>query len=335
MIGVNRTSDQSEKVLSQLQEHYGDNLLFESVDFIDKATDGPNPEFQNMAYAYLSEMAIRRGNVDDLMFIDVDEYWTPVDFKTSISEHLDTLPYYDVVSYDWMLQEADPEPFQAPFKNTIVYTEPGLDKPYYVKSLLKTKSADRVEFFGPHRPKIDQAGVRLNSNGSLFEPLNKGFRTHAPKLKRQKAFLLHRIKRSETEYLASQQRPTFRQIPGQRLKPKTNFYRNEFVSSVAKHERLPFTVDNNYYRSLNQLIARCNLGNILNEERARISRVSEQVLPESVYLDESNIDTYLHKLFGTSKFDELVESVSESCSPQIKARIQRFIESKGLSFDSK
>ena len=52
------------------------------------------------------------------MLLDIDEFWTPADFKTSIKEAIRLFNYPQVINFNWFVH-CDEEPFSTCFKNEI------------------------------------------------------------------------------------------------------------------------------------------------------------------------------------------------------------------------
>jgi hypothetical protein len=330
IVGINRTDDQSLEVLGRLKRVYGERLHFEEIDFIDKATRGPNLQMQNMSYAYLAEMEVRQGNSDAIMMIDIDEFWTPSDFQSSISDVLENLPEHDMVSFHWCMQDVDEFPFSPPFKNTQYYVDSNIE--HWVKTLFKTDCYDDIQFFGPHRQITQSESVRIDASGIEVEPKHKGFSQVAPDLDKLSAFVLHRVKRSEIEYLAHQKTPAVSNAH-LAIRPMVNNYRNNFITDSPTVVEFPFTVPDVYYENLQALIERCELSNILSRERQQLETKAENFLDGDMSVIEEFIELYLHKSLGTFQFPKLVELVKDkSTNQEVIETVRAFCEQHAQPF---
>jgi len=189
---VNNTRDNSIAILDKIAAHHP----VKFCDLGETPIDG-RTSFQRRAYLELLKRA-RRDGVTHLMFLDIDEFWTPGNFEESIHNVLGHWPDANVVSFQWALKCREPSPFGAPFdqSNAIIWNR-------HVKSIFETRL--KLEFIGAHNVRGPQVRNVL-ADGQVLDPAGQSLlKTHPLLLNLRRAppyFVLHRIWRSPMEYVA-------------------------------------------------------------------------------------------------------------------------------------
>ena len=188
---VNKTTDRTCEILRRIALKY-------PVEFTDVGSGWYGPEqlsFQKAAYTELLAKAGRLG-AHRLLFIDIDELWTPRDFQTSVERYLTDLGRPEIVSFEWALLRSDYQLFglgcqynNQLCKNNHLKTlfNPGLD--------ITKLSVHNVECVGVPNVLADGAPNPRPYKDRLMEP-----NIHALPLR--PAFILHRYWRSPLEYVA-------------------------------------------------------------------------------------------------------------------------------------
>lgn len=186
---VNNTSDNSIEILDLVAKRY-------PVRFRDAGpTDPAVGAFQKDAYRAIWEAS--QHSASHLCFLDIDEFWTALDFEQSVHACVERLGNPDIVSFEWALKRSDNEPFTRPFQRTNALVKNG-----HLKSLFRVDLpiqavqvhnvlapgasnvlADGTPCPEPYAPKIASSFVR----GIPLKPY----------------FIMHRFWRSEFEYIAS------------------------------------------------------------------------------------------------------------------------------------
>jgi len=300
-LGVNRTTDKTIEVLDAICSQYS-NVKYFVMDWIDKDADksGINPSMQGLSFSFLANEAFRSPNVSHCLSVDADEFFYPTDFKQDISQFINSMPYNCKLSIHWACQEIDERPFSPPFENKNYYTTP------QVKTIISREAFDNLRKFTLHVPllKIDDQSPHIDASGEYFKP-GKHREISEPNFnKDQNAFILHRMIRSEVEYLAL----LLRKRPSSALRVKDN------RDGIIRRSKL-LTIDLNndklqpYYRSLDNFIVDCNLGSTLTQIRNEIVNSSREILTVSDEELLKYIDVYYKVLQGTSLFSALHERV--------------------------
>lgn len=308
VIGVNRTTDKTVEVINRLKLVYGERLQYKYIDFIDKSVEGRHERLQHIGYSYLVTQEIESDCVSQFLIIDIDEFWVTKDFKTSISEYCKQLPEYHILSFPWIFEGLNNTEFLPPFKVMTGYTHQS-ENIYCVKSLFKQEIYDDVEIFAPHRPKTNsRKWIRLDSKGRLFEPYVKGFTLTPPVYSDLEAFILHRAKRSEIEYLAGQfQLDNF--SPNRPIKPSSNRYRNNYKLDNKYIFSLDLDIPDSYFQSLNKVIKESDLERLLTQIRSEIRRKANNFISQPTEVLQEYGHDFMQKSFGTYAFPIVVERI--------------------------
>ncbi len=188
---VNQTTDNTDDLIAQLALLSG--VRFRFVDhLLDQSEHLP---FQIAAYKE-AFLRARGDGVTHILFLDIDEFWTPADFVTTIAQFLANHATANVLCFPWLVPHEDKEPFSPAFA-----ASQRLQHNAHVKSLVATHSP--ISRFGVHVPDISDPNAKfIMSDGREIGP-NPGPK---PLTLEQysgipAAFILHRMWRSPLEYL--------------------------------------------------------------------------------------------------------------------------------------
>ncbi len=189
---VNRTTDNSESVLSKVVS-VSPNVKWRSIDWIDLIEGNVSRDIQKIAYSQAYNDA--KKNFTHLFFIDIDEFWIPANFKDSIVECIKKLKSPDAIYFEWANELGHDAPFQSLSKSH-GYQAHELGKTLFSTSAPLNKISIHRHFFKRHESYI-------LANGDIFEADDK----NAQAVSKNKSclkpyFILHRISRSEEEYVS-------------------------------------------------------------------------------------------------------------------------------------
>lgn len=208
-VWVNNSTDESINLLRRLQESLGEEVVAytDADDFLQKCLE-ENRLFQPDAYNAVLRKEAERGYLTHLMFMDLDELWTPLNFQDSIKDLLRKYPESDVISFLWMidLPEKTRSPFSRPFSDKNKFQKNG-----HVKSLAKL--SPRLRQAGIHNHRLADGAVFHLSDGTPFEDAPDARKVYwayvsASQLRDRLGqpepyFIVHQINRSQEEYLSS------------------------------------------------------------------------------------------------------------------------------------
>ncbi len=297
---VNQTTDNTDELIGRLAPlsgvrfSYNDHLL-------DQCEDLP---FQIAAYRE-AFLRARGDGITHILFLDIDEFWTPADFVTTIAQFLANHTTANVLCFPWLVPHEDKEPFSPAFA-----ASQRLQHNAHVKSLVATHSP--ISRFGVHVPDISDPnakyimsdGREIGSNpGPKPLPLDQYSRIPA-------AFILHRMWRSPMEYLyrlGEGMRQAFR--AGEDTPPiKTNrrgygkaHHQKTELFSIAESEI------HAYERQRESFIAQYKLATILDSARQRIlDRVPSVVntLKQLRKVDPDQVNLLLNRLNADMLLEE-------------------------------
>ncbi len=192
-IYVNFTTDDSQKVLEKIEKNYpvkyknAEYLLAPESDKYDhllREKYFKRNKLQSRAYAEALHNARAEG-FTHIMYLDIDEFWTPYCFSKTIKQVLNDLSDPETLSFHWKNKVRDNKQFSRPFQNKIYY----LNKPQ-LKSV--TKIEGQVTIMNSHFSTY----IAYGSNKKI-NPEEKNIADD-----NKIAFILHRFQRSEAEYIS-------------------------------------------------------------------------------------------------------------------------------------
>lgn len=193
-IHINRTTDNSVEVLNEISSQYP-SVTWEYADWIDMCPAQARQKIQFIVYAKALEEARREGTFSHVLFLDIDEFWCPQDFTTSINDCLLSLPTESAIFFEWINDLGD-----SPAFSRVPSVLNGNLSPLGKSSLpVNTKIAElrhHVSLFADDTPLILADGRRFEAR----ERPNQAVEKHLNSVK--KAFIYHRAHRSEVEYVS-------------------------------------------------------------------------------------------------------------------------------------
>ncbi|MFA3790779.1 glycosyltransferase family 2 protein [Aliiglaciecola sp. SL4] len=187
---VNNTTDNTSNIVRKLSS-------VKHIEFCD-GDEYFQPDInvpQTQVYKHELNRSKKQG-YSHVMFLDIDEFWTPKDLKTTIHDFLKQKTT-DVVCFEWLNRTNENHPFLPSIDKKIV----GI-KGNHVKSLVSTNVL--VEDVNPH----SILGYKIKhqlADGSIYHVDKNNF----AKISREEVksplkeiFILHRMFRSQEEYVA-------------------------------------------------------------------------------------------------------------------------------------
>jgi hypothetical protein len=302
-IGINRTDDRTLDVIEKISKKHPQ-VIAQNIDWIDYARPpghAINEDMQPIAYSYYWDLIQREhGECDYLAYFDVDEFWYPADFKTNIGAFLRKLPDFDIASFFWACQFGDEAAFLPPFADLHARIRA------QQKAIINLRTNRSLERMRVHTPLLsDGPSVNhIDANGDNFLPLMGQKATDRP-AHPQDAGLLHRMVRSEEEYLALLLDRGFESdVP-----IKTN--RDGFWKT-AKKQKLNIAAGEleAYHRSLQSFTIECGIQTLVVDARQSILAKAETILEVGRADLLKNLRYYVQALKGTTAFHQLFEKIA-------------------------
>ncbi len=304
-IGLNRTTDESDVVIKRIQQKF-DNIYSYNLDWIDQGClQNKNPKLQSIAYSYLTNCIREQdeGGYTHVLYIDIDELWFSNDFQLGIKDYIKSLPNFDMVSFNWLTQTGEPEPFSYPFKNL------NCTPSHLLKSLISIESTKNVLQYKCHFPKMtlpQDSYKRIDSNGKPFTTgEHEEVSAKVPNIN-SRAFILHRAIRSEKEYIASLQR----ERPSSELPVKDNRdgYSSQSTASISIN---PVKLKD-YWTSLDNMIQSCKINHLLEQARKRTYHLCDTILDVDPLVLWKHSGIYNRILEGTFLAPEVSRKLQQS-----------------------
>jgi hypothetical protein len=266
VIYLNNITDNSWQIAKKFEQVK--NVKFKDGDsFFQQTTRSP----QNLVYETELELT-PSGEFTHIMFLDLDEYYTPLDFQTPITDFIKTVTA-QVCCFEWVIQVKDEEPFSSSFDVCIQGV-----KARQVKSIYETTI--QAKQINPHNIYIENGKYQL-ADGETFIVNNINHFSLVPieELRKplKRAFILHRMYRSELEYVASLKRGR----PIQGVKKSSMFKDNRNgIPNHTKTQSIHFSSDciNKYKESLEDFIQLHGLENEIKKSQLLVRNRFDEVV---------------------------------------------------------
>lgn len=294
-IYVNNTSDNTEELAKSLRNNKNVQFL-DGNDFFNGMHDRP----QVAAYTHAIERAKREG-FTHLLYLDIDEYWVPRDFLTTIHDCIESIDS-DVISFEWFCKLAENEPFTMAFQNKIEGK-----RMRWVKSLFALNFP--VINADVHNVHIERARYKL-SNGRAFSFEGKRNGRVAPiamPKRIQPYFIVHRMYRSELEYVSmlAKGRPKV----GEKNPAKFKNNRNGYSGSEAG---VAFTIANDEYAEyvnlFNKFIKENALESVIKRAREFVIERFKNTIKLLKQADKSD-EEVINKVFNGITLPEVTDEL--------------------------
>lgn len=296
-IYINQTTDNSQEICSKLSRNF--NVRVQDGDALVRS-HGAN--FQKAAYEHAYEMALKE-EVSHLLFIDIDEFWTPLDFTTTVHEHLENHENSDVLCYEWGVPANDNISFSSPFS-----TNQKILKNYHLKCLFNTKI--NIKEIGIHNV-VSETAKYVLADGTTphFDSASKAtIRIKDTTGPMKDVFILHRLSRSEIEYvsLLGKGRPS--------TKNKLKNNRWGFIDSNSGLSfDIPHKILDKYNKDFQDLLNVLDLERDINESIWFVLERFKKVIDIVYNSDSSDIETH-EKLLTNVKLLSVVTALKEANS---------------------
>lgn len=296
-IHVNNTTDNSCSMIKKIASYYPVKVVNADQLFLASPS-----KFQISAYKKIAHQAKKDG-FTHLMFLDIDEFWTPKDFNINIKQFIGLQPSSDAYLFNWYIHK-DEELFSGCFKENIKVAK---DK--HLKYLVDLSAS--VKRYGAHNAVGKELIYRL-ADGSIYQfGQDDDVRAHIlPKAEIDDCYIIHRIYRSQLEYVSLLSRG---RTHGAKLKDnRTGYYgaNDKTISLIFKNDTLK-----KYYEAYRLFLNECDL----NPELQKAQYFVEERYKKTLSLFDhplSIIDlTVLKRAFINITLDDVKKIVSRLANP--------------------
>jgi len=290
---INRTSDASVAVLERIAQSHPQ-VTFEFIDWIDLCDPGVSAKLQTVAYAKDLEQS-RQQNVDWLLFLDIDEFWVPKDFATSVDRFVAGIcvdQQSQPICLLWHCELGQHAPF------TPLQRGAGYELSSHLKTLIPLNGTDikhvRIHhpIFGAQVTPLDAEGAPMVFNEQQPELASRSV------MKPKSAYIIHRMYRSEKEYMAL----SLRGRPSQqrRLKMNRPGYRSHRNVSVRHRFFWPEDEFRDYDHDRKRFLEALDIESLITQDKAAIlGRASRAVRMVKEKLDTPERPQAIAFLRGT------------------------------------
>jgi hypothetical protein len=260
---INRTSDSSVAVLERIGQSYPQ-VTFEFIDWIDLCDPGVSAKLQTVAYAKELEQSRQQG-MNWLLFLDIDEFWTPNDFATSVDRFVartcvDGRP--QPICHLWHCELGQHAPF------TPLQRGAGYELSSHLKTLFPLDGID-IRHVRVHHPIFGAEVTPLDADGApmTFDAQQSELASHSV-VKPKSAYIIHRMYRSEQEYMAL----SLRGRPSQRRRLKMNRpgYRSHRNVSIRHRFFWPEDEFRDYDHQRERFLAALDIESLITQDKADI-----------------------------------------------------------------
>ncbi|WP_110630670.1 glycosyltransferase family 2 protein [Salinicola salarius] len=260
---INRTSDASAAVLERIGQSYPQ-VTFEFIDWIDLCDPGVSAKLQTVAYAKELEQSRQQG-VNWLLFLDIDEFWTPNDFATSVDRFVartcvDGRP--QPICHLWHCELGQHAPF------TPLQRGAGYELSSHLKTLFPLDGID-IRHVRVHHPIFGAEVTPLDADGApmTFDEQQSELASRSA-MKPKSAYIIHRMYRSEQEYMAL----SLRGRPSQRRRLKMNRpgYRSHRNVSIRYRFFWPEEEYRDYALQRERFLAALDIESLITQDKADI-----------------------------------------------------------------
>ncbi|SER59983.1 Glycosyl transferase family 2 [Pseudomonas sp. NFACC02] len=297
---VNRTTDNSIAVLEELASNF-DKFSYSSCDWLDLCSPSISIRMQEIAYAQSCAKAVEEGYTH-ILFIDVDEFWTPRDFKSSIHDFLNDKKIQGSVSFNWVCELGQASPFQPMSSQFQSFMSS------HLKTLSKISDLQEMRI---HTPAFKGGSNHCMADGTTFIAQKNAPQFHNLAIDSLlDAFIIHRLYRSEVEYLAA----LVRGNPDSKTRGPSDFKLNRhgynFYQGPVVHLSFADEEVKNYKSSLDGMFADGRISDEINIARKTVLDRYQRCLDLAVDIEYSN-NRLIQQLFQGCTVQPLAKMVSE------------------------
>lgn len=293
---VNYTEDNSIKILDKISENYPVKYRVVDNSIIDETGD-----FQRSAYNLIVKETSK--DIDYLMFLDIDEFWTDKEFTDNIKDLILKLNSPSAISFQWGIKMENDIPFESSYLGRNDYLPAR-----FLKVIFSLKN--KPTSFYAHQVKI-KSGDYLLANGKPLLSENKAQLPEDAFSNNElcRYFVVHRVYRSQLEYVSMLGRGRPRDKNG--LKEDFSLKNNRFgyMNSSLNSVFISSTPDDEYYAKYSEFIENNRLEKELLIARVFIMRRYTKVLQGASGLSEKN-KKEVFQVFEGVNLPEVVEFLS-------------------------
>ncbi|HCG6384333.1 TPA: glycosyltransferase family 2 protein [Vibrio parahaemolyticus] len=255
---VNNTSDNTVEILTKLAENYDINII--NAD--DLYQQDPS-KFQVNAYNQSLNSA-DSDTYSHIAFWDIDEFWTPRDFTSTIHKHLEKINNYDVALFNWAIHRSESE-FGNCFSDVNEFISGA-----HVKSIVKVGCLARAGIHNAYGKNLSYKNSE-SLDVEFMDDAKAQIKINSDEI--PSAFLVHRLYRSQLEYVSMLSRGRPR---GDRFKSNRSGY---YLNNKGGYQfEINPDILSGYYSGFNAIIANLGLATLVGEAEEFVINRYQQLL---------------------------------------------------------
>ena len=250
-IFINRTTDNSEQVLTQISAQYP-TVQWDYADWIDWCPPDASKHIQFITYANAMHKCQQQGGYSHIFFLDIDEFLILDNLKSTIHSVAESFPKNTPISFEWV-NDCTPE---ADAFSSLPQTLVGNLSPL-VKTLLPVNI--KIDEFRHHLPLFKDNVKALLVDRSAFVPqpkIKQALAASANSLK--SSFIYHRAHRSQFEYISL----LYRGRPGDTFAYKSNRRGYPKLKESTSTVQLDIAKYNEYQKSFAEFLSQVSPKNL-------------------------------------------------------------------------
>lgn len=199
-IWLNGITDNSVEVCELLSQKY-ENFSYKIVDDLLEDCIKNKEHFQRVSYNLVLKKELNREVFTHILFLDLDEYWTPKDFQSTIKHLISKFLNADTISLNWYIDNGDYS--RESFSDVFGQKQYIVKNPHFKSILRLSSSVIKADI---HNHYID-GGTQIDVYGKQIDiSVNTSFGAYSLFQSNDiidDFFIFHRIFRSELEYVSS------------------------------------------------------------------------------------------------------------------------------------
>ncbi len=301
---VNNTTDESLSVLNNISQHYP--VVVTNADKLFRKAK----RFQIQAYQEIAVKA-REDGFTHLLFLDIDEFWTPADFSTSIKDAIIKFNFPQVISFNWLVH-CDEEEFSSCYKSELkVQANAHVKSIFQLHSPWQTVKVHNV--LGEDLTYMRGDGKEFDFGESIYCAItDKNCFEHD-------YFIIHRMYRSQMEYVSLLGR-------GRSNKSKIKDNRRGYYKLSDKYHVINFDTRllDLYYSKFDEFKQVCSLSKLISKSELFIKMRFESVMSWAKEAQKSDVELFF-KLFTNIEIPEIVLLRARLNNDKLVAKITRLL----------
>jgi hypothetical protein len=309
-IWVNGTTDNSLELLEKISKSYP-NIKFKNADALLERCLTRGENFQVTAYKEMLESTKQTDECTHIICLDLDELWTPKDFKTDINSAIRN-NNSDAISFQWHLDtpSARRTKFARPFDLVNTY-----QKNRHVKTIAKLSS--KPIKINIHNYSIDD-GVYSLCDGNTFDSLDPDQHSRSKvsndyfsetKTEVDTYFILHQMYRSCEEYIASLSRGRSHAGDGRAIKINRDGYILEPLSQHGLAHDIPNELISDYNDFYARFVTLTGIQDMIIDAR-KFNEDKFQDITDKIRLSKDFYLEFINQFKGAKLNDKLEQKIN-------------------------